>query len=74
MAEFSTLSIKEAISSLKNKDFSVSELVDFHISSMENGRELNAFITETADIAREKASDCDQNYSKEKRNLLKAFL
>ena len=64
MAEFSTLSIKEAISSLKNKDFSVSELVDFHISSMENGRELNAFITETADIARKKALDCDQNYSK----------
>ena len=64
MTEFSTLSIKETITSLKNKDFSVSELVDFHISSMENGRELNAFITETADIAREKASDCDQNYSK----------
>ena len=64
MTEFSTLSIKETITSLKNKDFSVSELVDFHISSMENGRELNAFITETADIARKKASDCDQNYSK----------
>ena len=45
MTEFSTLSIKETITSLKNKDFSVSELVDFHISSMENGRELNAFIT-----------------------------
>ena len=64
MTEFSTLSIKETITSLKNKDFSVSELVDFHISSMENGRELNAFITETADLARKKASDCDQNYSK----------
>ena len=49
MTEFSTLSIKETISSLKNKDFSVSELVDSHISSMESGRELNAFITETAD-------------------------
>ena len=64
MTEFSTLSIKETISSLKNKDFSVSELVDSHISSMESGRELNAFITETADIARKKALDCDQNYSK----------
>ena len=64
MTEFSTLSIKETITSLKNKDFSVSELVDFHISSMENGRELNAFITETADIARKKALDCDHNYSK----------
>ena len=64
MTEFSTLSIKETISSLKNKDFSVSELVDFHITSMESGRELNAFITETADIARKKAIDCDQNYSK----------
>ena len=64
MTEFSTLSIKETISSLKNKDFSVSELVDSHISSMESGRELNAFITETADIARKKALDCDHNYSK----------
>ena len=54
MTEFSTLSIKETISSLKNKDFSVSELVDFHITSMESGRELNAFITETADIAKKK--------------------
>ena len=51
-------------SSLKNKDFSVSELIDFHITSMESGRELNAFITETADIARKKAIDCDQNYLK----------
>ena len=55
MKEFSSLSIKETISSLKNRDFSVSELVNFHISSMEKGRELNAFITETADTARKKA-------------------
>ena len=31
---------------------------------MENGRELNAFITETADIAREKAIDSDNRYLK----------
>ena len=55
MTDFSHLSIHETITCLKRKDFSVSELIDFHVSSMENGRELNAFITETADIAREKA-------------------
>ena len=73
MAEFSTLSIKETILSLKNKDFSVSELIDFHISSMENGRELNAFITETSDIARKKAIDCDQNYSKGEEKSLEGI-
>ena len=37
---------------------------------MENGRELNAFITETADIAREKAIDSDNRYLKGEENLL----
>ena len=73
MKEFSTLSIKETISSLKNKDFSVSELVDFHISSMEKGRELNAFITETADTARKKAIKSDINYSKGEERYLEGI-
>ena len=70
MTDFSHLSIHETIICLKRKDFSVSELIDFHVSSMENGRELNAFITETADIAREKAIDSDNRYLKGEENLL----
>ena len=70
MTDFSHLSIHETITCLKRKDFSVSELIDFHVSSMENGRELNAFITETADIAREKAIDSDNRYLKGEENLL----
>ena len=52
MKDFSSLSIKRNDFFFKKRDFSVSELVNFHISSMEKGRELNAFITETADTAR----------------------
>ena len=70
MTDFSHLSIHETITCLKRKDFSVSELIDFHVSSMENGRELNAFVTETADIAREKAIDSDNRYLKGEENLL----
>ena len=70
MTDFSHLSIHETITCLKRKDFSVSELIDFHVSSMENGRELNAFITETADIAREKAIHSDNRYLKGEENLL----
>ena len=70
MTDFSHLSIHETITCLKRKDFSVSELIDFHVSSMENGRELNAFITETADIAREKAIYSDNRYLKGEENLL----
>ncbi len=70
MTDFSHLSIHETITCLKRKDFSVSELIDFHVSSMEKGRELNAFITETADIAREKAIDSDNRYLKGEENLL----
>ena len=73
MKEFSSLSIKETISSLKNRDFSVSELVNFHISSMEKGRELNAFITETADTARKKAIKSDINYSKGEERYLEGI-
>ena len=54
MTDFSFINSRDNYLFEKNKDFSVSELIDFHVSSMENGRELNAFITETADIARRK--------------------
>ena len=70
MTDFSNLSIHETITYLKRKEFSVSELIDFHVLSMENGRELNAFITENADIAREKALDSDKRYLKGEENLL----
>ena len=70
MTDFSHLSIHETLTCLKRKEFSVSELIDFHVSSMENGRELNAFITETADIAREKAMDSENRYLKGEENLL----
>ena len=70
MTDFSNLSIHETITYLKRKEFSVSELIDFHVLSMENGRELNAFITENADIAREKALDSDKRYLKGEEKFL----
>lgn len=55
------LTMVEARKGLDNKDFSAAELTDAYISAMESGRALNAYITETADKAREDAKRADAN-------------
>lgn len=54
-----SLTITEALDGLKSKKFSATELVDANIKQMESNRDLNAFITETADSARAQAKDSD---------------
>ena len=63
MDDLTNLSISKAITLLKKKEISVTELINAHIASMESSRELNAFITETADLARNAASISDKNYA-----------
>ena len=62
MDDLTNLSISKAITLLKKKEISVTELINAHIAAMESSRELNAFITETADLARNAASISDKNY------------
>ena len=63
MNDLTNLSISKAITLLKKKEISVTELINAHITAMESSRELNAFITETADLARNAASISDKNYA-----------
>ncbi|MCB1539131.1 MAG: Asp-tRNA(Asn)/Glu-tRNA(Gln) amidotransferase subunit GatA, partial [Alphaproteobacteria bacterium] len=60
MTELTDLSIAEALKGLSNKTFSAVELTQAHIKAMEGARHLNAFITETPEIALEQAAASDK--------------
>lgn len=54
------LTITDAIKGLKEKKFSCVELVEAHINTIEKNKSLNAFITNTFDLARKKAEESDK--------------
>ncbi len=64
MTELTKLTIKNALKGLKNKDFSAVELTSAYIKNIEANRNLNAFITETLDLALEQAKQSDENIAK----------
>ncbi|MSO97891.1 MAG: Asp-tRNA(Asn)/Glu-tRNA(Gln) amidotransferase subunit GatA [Rhodospirillaceae bacterium] len=59
MTDLTRFTIAQAREHLRKKDFSALELADAHIKAMETHRDLNAFIVETADLARERAKESD---------------
>src|SRR3954466_12809824 len=59
MTALTALTIAEARSRLKRKEFTALELTDAHLSAIERARDLNAFITETFELARERAKAAD---------------
>lgn len=61
MSDLIKLSIKEARKGLDKGDFSATELAQAHIAEVEVQRGLNAFITETPDIALAQAAQADAN-------------
>ena len=63
MTELTHLTIEEALSGLKNKDFTATELTQAHIDAMEGARGLNAFIVETPEIALAQAAESDKRYA-----------
>ena len=60
MSELTKLTIKQAVEGLKAKKFSSSELTEAFIKNIEQNRNLNAFITETFEIARNQAKESDK--------------
>ncbi|WP_375327390.1 Asp-tRNA(Asn)/Glu-tRNA(Gln) amidotransferase subunit GatA [Candidatus Tisiphia endosymbiont of Nemotelus uliginosus] len=62
MSDINKLTIAQALNALKNKEFTSTELTQAHIAEMRKQKELNAYITETIDIAIEQAKNSDQNY------------
>lgn len=63
MTNLTHLSMSDALAGLKNKDFTALELTNAYIAAVEAARPLNAFITETPDIALEQAKASDARYA-----------
>lgn len=64
MSEIIKLTITQALKALKNREFSCVELTKAYIKEMDKHKGLNAYITETTDIALQQAKIADQNYHK----------
>lgn len=62
MSSLVKLSIEAALKALKAKEFTVTELVEAHIKQAQATKHLNAYITETFDIASDAAKIADKNY------------
>jgi aspartyl-tRNA(Asn)/glutamyl-tRNA(Gln) amidotransferase subunit A len=60
MTNLIDLTIEGALEGLDKKEFSAVELTKAHIDSMEKQKSLNAFITETPEIALEMAEESDK--------------
>ena len=64
MGKLNDLTITQARDGLAAGDFSAVELTDDCITAMEAARDLNIFITETPDIARDRAAQSDARRAK----------
>lgn len=64
MTELTRLTIADAAAKLDAGEISAAELTDAHIGAVEATRDLNAFITETPDRARDMAKASDERRSK----------
>ncbi len=60
MTELTNQTIAQALEGLKKKEFSAAELTQAHIKVMEDTRHLNAYITETPELALEAAKESDK--------------
>ncbi len=63
MTNLTHLSMSDALAGLKAKDFTALELTNAYIAAVEAARPLNAFITETPDIALEQAKASDARFA-----------
>ena len=63
MTELTHLTITQALEGLNNKDFSSVELTQAHLTAMESEKHLNAYITDTPDIALSLAEQSDKRRS-----------
>jgi aspartyl-tRNA(Asn)/glutamyl-tRNA(Gln) amidotransferase subunit A len=59
MSELTKLTLAEARDRLKRRDFTATELTEAHLAAIEQARGLNAFVTETAELALARAKSAD---------------
>ncbi len=70
MTKLTNLTISEALKGLENKDFTAVELTQAHIDVMAQHKGLNAFITETPELALEQAKSSDKRRSERNAGAL----
>ncbi len=73
MSDLTHLTIAQALSGLKNKDFTSVELTEAHINAMQDARDLNAFIVETPEKAMEQAKASDARRASGDAGLLEGI-
>lgn len=64
MSSLLNLSMVEAVEGLKKKQFSATDLTKSYIQAMAETKNLNAYITETPELALKQAAIADANYAK----------
>ncbi len=60
MTDLTKLTIRQTVDGLKNKKFSSTEVTSAYIKNIEQNRRLNAFITESFDLAMSQAKKSDE--------------
>lgn len=73
MTELNKLTVADSVKGLKNKDFTSKELVNAHIKQIEKHKNLNAYVTETFDLALKQAEAADQNYAQNQPQTLEGI-
>lgn len=64
--ELTKLTIRQTLEGFKNKEFSATEVTSAYIKNIEQNRHLNAFITDSFDLALENAKKADSNIAASK--------
>ncbi len=73
MTNLTTLTIAAARDKLAKKEFTALELTEAHLAAMDKGKALNAFITETPEVARARAKESDARIQSGKAGALEGI-
>lgn len=73
MTNLTNMTMVEALKGLENKDFTSVEITQAHIDAMASARHLNAYITETPEIALKQAAASDAKRAKGDVGLLEGI-
>jgi len=73
VTNLTTLTIAAARDKLAKKEFTALELTEAHLAAMEKAKALNAFITETPDVARARAKESDARIQSGKAGALEGI-
>lgn len=73
MKKLNNLSIVEAREALRKKEISVKELLQDHLDAMQKHKALNAYVVETADIAKKRAEESQKRIDNNQAGLLEGI-